>query len=240
MPGWPDEGRRIVQGPHLRALFDRAMRSSGSFPRVFNAGAGEGGYSRMLLGLPGVQALVETDFDWRSGNHSGFDPRQQFFCASLVSLPAQAKNFNLILCTEVLEHIQEHDQALDELARVLAPGGWLLITVPTPPAVPDSNHVREGYRAEELGAMLAERGFEIVDTRYCMRFFFRWLLANWPRVPWFPRIAIRFLARLDGWVPIGPPMDLLILARLTAPSVSRTRLREAAESRQPVQAASPR
>jgi SAM-dependent methyltransferase len=216
MPGWPDEGRRMVQGPHLRALLDRASKYSPTFPRVFNAGAGEGGYTRLLLGLPGVKALVETDFGWRSSTPSQFDPRQLFFCASLVQIPAQEKNFNLILCTEVLEHIREHDQALDEITRVLNPGGWLLITVPTPPAVPDPAHVREGYRAEELQGMLTERGFEIVDTRFCMYFFFRWLLAHWSRMPWCPRILIRAFAVLDRLFPIGPPMDLMILARLAA------------------------
>lgn len=217
MPGWPDEGRRIVQWPHLRALMARAQAQSPRFQRIFNAGAGEGGYSRWLLEMPGLKWLVETDFDWRSNTHSRFDPRQLLFCASLVSIPAQDENFDLVLCTEVLEHIREHDQALDEIARVLAPGGWLLITVPTPPAVPDSNHVREGYRPEELSAMLSARGFEVVDQRFCMYFFFRWLLRNWPRLAYCPRILIRSLALLDCYFHIGPPMDLMILARLMKP-----------------------
>ena len=221
MPGWPDEGRRLVQGPHLRALLAEAKDQTPEFRRVFNAGAGEGGYSRMLLELPGLKWLVESDFGWRSIPPSRFDPRQLLFCASLVSIPAQEQNFDLILCTEVLEHVQEHDQALDEMARVLAPGGWLLITVPTPPAVPDPAHVREGYRPEELNKMLAARGFEIVETRFCMYFLFRWLLANWSRMPWCPRILIRSLAFLDRFLRMGPPMDLMILARLTTGSVAR-------------------
>ena len=45
----------------------------------------------------------------------------------------------------MLEHIADDGAALDELRRVLAPGGWLLIAVPTPPAAYDPNHVREGY-----------------------------------------------------------------------------------------------
>jgi SAM-dependent methyltransferase len=231
MPGWPDEGRRIVQGPHLRALITRAKQQSPQFSRAFNAGAGEGGYSRLLLELPGLKWLVESDFGWRSSLPSRFDPRQLFFCASLASIPAQEANFDLILCTEVLEHIQEHDQALDEMARVLALGGWLLITVPTPPAVPDPNHVREGYRPEELQAMLTARGFEIVDTRFCMHFFFRWLLANWGRMAWCPRILIRSLAFLDRLLPIGPPMDLMILARLTQTECCSTRRAPAPDTR---------
>src|SRR5215468_5578106 len=214
MRGWPDEGRRIVQGPHLRALLARASRESAGFRRVFNAGAGECGYSPLLLGLPGVEMSFEGDYGFRSKLPFAPNPRQVFFGTSLDSIPLADKTMDLILCTEVLEHVQEDQKALDDIARVLAPGGWLLITVPTPPAPYDPAHVREGYRPEELAAMLAERGFEVVESRFCMYFFFRSLLAYWHRVPWWPRIMTGVMAGLDRLIPIGPPMDLMILARL--------------------------
>ncbi len=214
MPGWPDEGRRIVQDPHIRALLNRAATESRGFQAVFNAGAGEGGYSPLLLGLPGVRSLVESDFGWRYNGVNRIDPRQEFFCSSLTSIPLVSRRFDLVLCTEVLEHIAEHDDALDEIARILNPGGWVLITVPTPPAPADVNHVREGYRPEELSLMLAKRGFEIVETRFCMYYFFRFVLRNWSRLPWRLRISIRTLSYLDRLFPIGPPMDLMLLGRL--------------------------
>jgi|ERR1700685_75546 SAM-dependent methyltransferase len=218
MPGWPDEGRRIVQGPNLRRMLRRATRHSGSFQRVFNAGAGEGGYSRMLLALPGVKSVLESDYGFRTQHPVQIDPKQVFFGASLVEIPIPPRSVDLILCTEVLEHIVEHDLALDELARIIVPGGWLLITVPTPPAVPDPNHAREGYRPEELAGMLETRGFEVVETRFCMYLPFRFVLSTWSRWVWKPRLLIRTLAFLDRWVVVGPPMDLMILARAKAHS----------------------
>ena len=227
MPGWPDEGRRIVQGPHLDAMLERAARESQGVRRVFNAGAGEGSYTPLLLKLPGVERLVESDFGYRVQAPRRRDPRQIFFCSSLVSIPMASQTIDLVLCTEVLEHIEEHEQALDEIMRVMAPGGRLVITVPTPPAIPDPAHVREGYRPEELTAMLTQRGFEIVEVRFCMYVFFRFLLANWSKLPWSPRILIRALARLDKLIHIGPPMDLMILAQLasekTAPTHSQVK-----------------
>lgn len=216
MPGWPDEGRRIVQGGPLRDLVARAMQETAGFPCVFNAGAGEGGYTPLLLNLPGVQSLVESDFGWRSQAPDRVDPRQRFFCASLTAIPVPKQMFDLTLCTEVLEHIAEHEQALDELARITRPGGWLLITVPRPPAVPDPAHVREGYQPADLRQMLSERGFEVVESRSCMYFFFRLVLKYWSLPPWCPRIVIRTLARLDCLVPLGPPMDLMILGRMVS------------------------
>jgi SAM-dependent methyltransferase len=168
-----------------------------------------------MLCLPGVQSVFESDFSYKTSSPARISPKQIFFCASLTSIPLADSAVDLILCTEVLEHIEEHESALDELARVLPLGGWLLITVPTPPAVPDSAHVREGYRSDDLSLMLRTRGFEVCETRFCMYFWFRFLLAHWWRFPfWCPRIVIRSLALLDRALPIGPPMDLMILARL--------------------------
>ena len=229
LPGWPDHGRRIVQGPEVRALLERAVSETHSFRAVFNAGAGEGGYSHLLLRLPGIQSLRESDYGYRNCRPRQFDPRQVFFCSSLVSIPLADESCDLVLCTEVLEHIAEHELALDELARVTVPGGWLLITVPTPPAIPDANHVREGYRREELAGMLAERGYSVVESRFCMHYFFRFVLANWSR--WFcrPNMLISGLSMLDRLLRIGPPMDLLILAQRAAdrrPSACKTEDRE--------------
>jgi len=225
MRGWPDEGRRIVQGPHLKSLLERATVEPRNFRRVYNAGAGECGYSGLLLGLPGVESLVESDFQWRLSHPPGINAKQVFFCASLTEVPIADQSCDLVLCTEVLEHIQEHEQALDEIARVTVPGGWLLITVPTPPAIDDPAHMREGYQSAELAGMLAQRGFQVVDKRFCMHFWFRFVLKNWPRLPWCPRILIRTLARLDRILPIGPPMDLMMLAHLvganTAPGSAK-------------------
>src|SRR5262245_42376821 len=214
MPGWPDEGRRIVQGPQLRGFLQRATRESGCFRRVFNAGSGEGGYSPLLLKLPGVESVIESDLSYSSQRPRQIDRKQAFFGGSLASIPLADKTMDLVLCTEVLEHIHEHEKALDEIARVMAPGGWLLITVPTPPAIKDPAHVREGYYPEELVALLRQRGFDVIETRFSMYFFFRLLLANYSTLPWCPRLLIRGLSVLDKLFPLGPPMDLMILARL--------------------------
>src|SRR5581483_12130821 len=173
MPGWPDEGRRIVQNRHLAHLCKKAASISARLPRILNAGSGEGGYSPMLLSLPGVEFLAESDFGWRYQHAPQIDSRQVFFCSSLDSIPVPDRTFEFVLCTEVLEHVPDHERAVDELARVTSPGGWLLITVPTPPALPDAAHVREGYRPAELASMLAHRGYQIVETRFCMHLFFR-------------------------------------------------------------------
>ncbi|PWU04533.1 MAG: hypothetical protein C5B51_16640 [Terriglobia bacterium] len=213
LQAWPDEGRQIVQGPLLRELISRAAKSKRSFRRVLNAGAGEGGYSLYLAGLPELETLLDYDLSYSSHTFARLHAKQVRVAGSLTDIPLADCTVDFILCSEVLEHIPAHGQALDELNRVLVPGGCLLITVPTPPAVPDKNHVREGYRHEELDRLLAERGLEVLDNRFCMHFFFRSILANWPHWPWRIRFFLRGLSALDTILHLGPPMDLMILAR---------------------------
>ena len=208
--GWPDEGRKIVQEPPIRHLLGRAA----PVRTILNAGAGEGLFSTLLLKQSGVERLVEIDYSYGTYLRAPTDRRQHMVGASLTAIPARDAAFDLIVCTEVLEHIADDGAALDELRRVLAPGGWLLITVPTPPAIYDPNHVREGYTAEDLAAMLRARNFQIIDTRFCMYAGFKLIMRAWRRYEWLPRVSIWLLSLVDSWCPLGRPMDLLMLGRL--------------------------
>lgn len=45
-------------------------------------------------------------------------------------LPFAAASFDTVLCTSVLEHVEDVEAAMTEIVRVLAPGGHLLLSVP--------------------------------------------------------------------------------------------------------------
>jgi SAM-dependent methyltransferase len=48
----------------------------------------------------------------------------------LTGTPVRADTFDALICIHVLEHIQDDHKAIQELYRVLKPGGWAIITVP--------------------------------------------------------------------------------------------------------------
>lgn len=50
--------------------------------------------------------------------------------ANLLALPFADETFDLVICSEVLEHIDQDGAAVDELIRVLKPGKNLAISVP--------------------------------------------------------------------------------------------------------------
>lgn len=104
------------------------------------------------------------------------------------ALPFKTGAFQLILCSEVLEHLEDDDEAVREIARVLADDGRAVITVPytglgftgflelcrikTVHDFPGpERHVRPGYDEKSLGQLLARHGLEIERHTYYLRLF---------------------------------------------------------------------
>ena len=59
----------------------------------------------------------------------------EFVEGALPFLPFQCKSFDLVVCSEVIEHIPNRsDQvaAIEDLARVITPEGWLILSTPNP------------------------------------------------------------------------------------------------------------
>ncbi len=48
----------------------------------------------------------------------------------IAALPFADDAFDLVICSEVLEHVPDHAAAVSELVRVLKPGGDLVVSVP--------------------------------------------------------------------------------------------------------------
>jgi SAM-dependent methyltransferase len=217
-PGYPDEARLIAQGVVLRALLDRKRSPEG---RILNAGCGEGLYLP-LLERTNFRSIVNFDITvaetvkttHRSARHS-------FIEGSLTELPFPDAVFDCVLCTEVLEHIEDDKMALSELARVLKPGGQLLISVPEAPAPFDPDHVRQGYTQYDLANKLGVAGFQVTKVAKAMFLPTRLLMHYWrhplvrfgaQRKPYVPRPIVVAIGHLDSWLRIGGSWDLVILA----------------------------
>lgn len=57
------------------------------------------------------------------------------FVSSAEKLPFKKEMFNIVLCTEVLEHVPNWKKAVKEIKRVLKKGGHAIITIPLEKAV---------------------------------------------------------------------------------------------------------
>jgi ubiquinone/menaquinone biosynthesis C-methylase UbiE len=52
------------------------------------------------------------------------------YVSEITNIPVPAGSFDVIICTEVLEHVPEPKEAIREMSRILRPGGRLLLTAP--------------------------------------------------------------------------------------------------------------
>ena len=75
--------------------------------------------------------------------------------ADIRDLPFESESFDVVVCFEVIEHVERQADALAELKRVLRPDGTLLISSPNRDVYTPGNphHVHE-YLPEELQAEL--------------------------------------------------------------------------------------
>lgn len=106
---------------HLRPLWQGLSRSLGSCTgRVLDVGCGIQPY-RSLLG-PGVVEYVGVD---RPGDLSG-----PHVYGTAEDLPFADASFDVVMLTQVLEHVMDPRCVLAEATRVLKPGGRVIITMP--------------------------------------------------------------------------------------------------------------
>jgi SAM-dependent methyltransferase len=81
----------------------------------------------------------------------------------ITSLPVGEASVDLVMCTEVLEHIANTGAALSELYRVLRPGGHLVVTVPL---LYGEHGVADYYRWTRAGlsTALEGAGMDVVEV----------------------------------------------------------------------------
>jgi SAM-dependent methyltransferase len=110
------------------------------------------------------------------------------FRGDALRLPFKDTYFDKVVCSEVLEHVHDDRQAIQELIRVLKNDGTLAVSVPTyfSEAIywkisqeyhnQPGGHVRK-YRFREIVTLLQENGLHVFTTRrkHSLHFFY-WLL----------------------------------------------------------------
>jgi SAM-dependent methyltransferase len=84
------------------------------------------------------------------------------------SFPFPGGRFDTLLCNQVLEHVFNPDVFVNEMHRVLAPGGRLLLTVPFVWDEHEQPHDYARYSSFGLQALLERNGFQIVEHRKLM------------------------------------------------------------------------
>jgi SAM-dependent methyltransferase len=133
--------RRIVDG--FLASFDRCVRSVEA-RRVLEAGCGEGFLTRRLQGLLPEAAAYGLDSSAAILEIARREfPELRLLHGSIYDLPFRDEQFDLVVACEVLEHVEEPERALAEVARCSA--RHVLLSVPREPVWRVLNVLRGKY-----------------------------------------------------------------------------------------------
>jgi SAM-dependent methyltransferase len=178
---WWFRSRRRV----LWALVDRA--GVGASPRILDAGCGTGRNMVEFARLGPAEGVdlspQAVEFCRRRGLHG---VRQ----AAIEELPYEDGRFDLVLATDVIEHLEDEGPALDELRRVTSDDGRLIVTVPAYNWLWSNHdtswHHFRRYTRRLLAQRVRAHGWEPVVETY----FYTSLLP--------PVAAVRTLQRLRG------------------------------------------
>jgi SAM-dependent methyltransferase len=148
---------RLIEAEHLARYWWAARLVAGK--RVLDAGCGTG-YGSSILAESGATEVVALDID------SGVLEAARESVHQLVSLqlgdvrklPFPDASFDVAVCFEVVEHVDEPETVLDELRRVLRADGVLAVSSPNRDVYPPGNpHHRHEFRPDELARALSAR-----------------------------------------------------------------------------------
>lgn len=136
--------------------------------RILDAGAGELQSRKHCMHLDYVSqdfCQYEGGIYGEEGMHmSTWDTTRIDLVSDILNIPAPDGSFDVVLCTEVLEHIPEPMLALDEFARLLKPGGMVILTAPFFSNVHMAPyHYCSGFSKYWYEYHLAKRGFTIIE-----------------------------------------------------------------------------
>lgn len=81
------------------------------------------------------------------------------------TLPFEAASFDSLFCSQVFEHVFNPEQFLEELARVVKPGGHLLLTVPFIWDEHEKPYDFGRYTSYGLRHLAKSHGFEVIDLQ---------------------------------------------------------------------------
>jgi SAM-dependent methyltransferase len=159
---WWFVGRRKIVGQILTSL-DLPVQA-----RILDAGCGTGGNLQLLSTFGNVTG-VELD------DGAAALARERHVATVLKGslpdgMPFSGERFDLIVLLDVLEHIADDHASLRTLSDLLAPGGYLVLTVPAFPSLwsrhDEDHHHRRRYRAAGLRDLIRDSGLQLSYLSY--------------------------------------------------------------------------
>jgi len=170
-------GIRCSDGTVTEAVLDLILPHAARLTRVLDVGCGANLTYDLTLADRGIE-IVGIDFAESFLALAPQHPRITLRQADATALPFETGEFDGVICSETVEHVPDDRKVLREIARVLAPGGLLVFTVPllwnlarvigmlksrSLEITMMEGHLREYTRANALSLLKSD--FEVLEIR---------------------------------------------------------------------------
>jgi len=147
---------------------------------LLDAGSGFGQYDRFILNyFRNVEVTaVDVKKDYLEDSRNYFEAKKQsgrirFRQMDLLD-PEFERDYDFVICIDVLEHIEEDRKVIGNLQSVLKKGGYFLMHSPSIFAEEDAGgdesfvdeHARAGYSKDDIREKLESAGLEPVEIEY--------------------------------------------------------------------------
>lgn len=156
---WWNIGRREI----LKSVFNQHLVFKRGLS-ILDIGCGAGGNIKILGDFGSVTGLDISEEALKfAKTHRAF---KDLVMGDAEHLPFQNESFDLVSAFDVLEHVPNDRQAIQEMFRVLKKGGFALITVPAHRWLwsrhDEALHHLRRYTTNELREKLCHAGFSVV------------------------------------------------------------------------------
>ena len=188
----PGQSAARIERDHFERYRFAAQRAAGK--AVLDIACGVG-YSAPMLLEGGAKSYLGVDLSNKQVAYATStygSPKSEFFVGNICTF-APGKVFDLICCFETIEHVPEYQGALQNLRKLLAPGGELLISSPNRPVTspnaalltdkPSNEFHTQEFTPDELLTALRTANFQAdskdVYGQRLRRVFSSWTLNRW-------------------------------------------------------------
>jgi SAM-dependent methyltransferase len=122
--GYLDRGGKLLLEERVERCLELVLPRSGG--RLLDIGAADGRLTRLFAERARVATAVGIDL----GGRPSEVPTIKVNLDGRDALPFPDRTFDIVVCMETLEHVHDTDHLLAEARRVLAPDGYLILSVP--------------------------------------------------------------------------------------------------------------
>jgi SAM-dependent methyltransferase len=191
-------------------------------PALLDVGCGTGAFT---IGAA-LRGYAAVGLSWDIRNQETATKRATICRVSEISFPVQDVrllgdrpehfgNYDVVLCLENIEHINDDLRLMKDMYKCLKPGGMLLLSSPNffyrsissgdlGPFLPveTGGHVRRGYSGAMLRELCTEVGFSVEEIGSCGGFLSQKITGLWRALNRFPILSFLIMSPLRVLPPL--------------------------------------